>query len=225
VTKATTFFRYVWRVNALLILIAAAAAAFGVVFLLASELRDGMHHRAEVAATPVVASASHALSLGTMTLVEGTSIYRAKLSTNGSARGSSFSSGGYAPETHNLLLVERESAAAHWLLPSDKDVISYQEDLGGEGHDASHPPIASVALVKPPADNLDLQDGRLLVFDIGGKQVHELASGVRQVHAASASSSGEITVIFEKKREYHLAILDPGLQLRSDRVIMVPPVK
>jgi hypothetical protein len=56
--------------------------------------------------------------------------------------------------------------------------------------------------------------------------VRELISGVRVVHGASLTNAGQIAIMFEQKRSFHLALVDSGnRQLLSDRVVVVPALK
>src|SRR5205085_10412274 len=117
------FFRWVWRVDAVLILLVAAAALFGVITVLVSEVRSNARQR-QVAATapPVVPNAEKkALRLGDLTHIEGTTVFRAELTSQ--RRGAEFSSGGYATETRNVLFVDLSDGSARWLLPSDKELV------------------------------------------------------------------------------------------------------
>src|SRR4051794_40251752 len=98
--RTSRFFRQVWRVNALLILVAAAAATFGVCALVWSQFESNMRHHSADAAAPVVPGkqASRELRLGGLSPVDGTTLYRAVLSTPDHGVGS-FSSGGYPSDT------------------------------------------------------------------------------------------------------------------------------
>jgi hypothetical protein len=115
--KSQRFFRYLWRINAVLILLAAGAVTFGVVALLVGELgaRVARNREAE-AGIPVVAADSNAhLSLGRVSVVAGSDVMRADLSLN--RGGSSFSSGGNT-ETRNILFIDPGQKVARWLLPT-----------------------------------------------------------------------------------------------------------
>ncbi len=92
--KSQKFFRYLWRINAVLILVAAGAVTFGVGALLVGEFgaRAARSREAE-AGIPVVAAGPNArLSLGRASVVAGTDVMRADLSLNRGGEG--FSSGG-----------------------------------------------------------------------------------------------------------------------------------
>jgi hypothetical protein len=104
-SKSQKLFRYLWRINAVLILFAAGAITFGVGVLLIGEFgARTVHSREAVAGIPVAAADSNAhLSLGRASVVAGTNVMRADLSLDRGGKG--FSSGGYS-ETRNILFIE-----------------------------------------------------------------------------------------------------------------------
>ncbi|HXH95560.1 MAG TPA: hypothetical protein VNN25_28545, partial [Thermoanaerobaculia bacterium] len=150
--RTSRFFRQVWRVNALLILVAAAAAAFAVCAFVWSQLEGSLRRQSAETVAPIIPGkpATHELHLGGLVAIDGTSLYRATLSTPADRSGSSFSSGGYSSDTRNILVVDGASATSHWLLPTDKELIVFNQDVGNpeskEGH--AQPPLATVVLVK-----------------------------------------------------------------------------
>lgn len=78
--KANKFFRYLWRVDAVLILFAAGAITFGVGVLVFEELggRAALRHDAEVG-VPVAADPAANLNLGHAEAITGTPVLRADL--------------------------------------------------------------------------------------------------------------------------------------------------
>jgi cytosine/adenosine deaminase-related metal-dependent hydrolase len=112
--KVNRFFRYLWRVDAALILVAAGAIAFGVGVLVYEELGDraALRHNAE-AGVPVSANPAVELNLGHAETVDGTRVLRADLYLY--TGGAGFSSGVYK-ETRNILFIEPLQEAAYWLL-------------------------------------------------------------------------------------------------------------
>jgi hypothetical protein len=226
--RSAKFFRYIWRIDAILIFIAAAAAVFGVVMLIVSEIKSSARQR-EAAATapPVVENAAKKdLRLGGLTRIEGTSVFRAELTS--ARHGVEFASGGgYGSETRNILFIDSADASARWLLPSDKEVITFDTAIADPASsDESKPPIATVILVKPYSDNPDGVDGRLLLLDPVARHIHEVASGVNAVDGASLTPDGQIAILFESSRTYRLALFDHSSLLKiSERVVNVPQLK
>ena len=146
--RTQRFFRYLWRVNAVLIAIAAAGVAVAVVLVTVSSIQDRVRRREAAAASVIPGKpANKELFLGGLVPVEGTSIFRATLSTqrHGGKYGS-FSSGDDS-ETRNILFVDIAAGTATWLLPNDKELITNREDVAEPGE--HKPPLATVALVKP----------------------------------------------------------------------------
>jgi len=226
--RSSRFFRQVWRVNGLLILVAAAAATFAVCALVWSELESNMRRQSTEAVAPVIPGkqASPELHLGGFSAIDGTSLYRATLSV--ADRGDSkMSSSSYSSETRNILVVDSATATSHWLLPTDKELIVYNQDVLPESKDAHfQPPIATVVLVKSLSSSPEVEEGRILVSDLSATDVQEVASGVREVHGASHTSAGQIALLFEQKRTFHIAMVDANTRkVTSDRVVNVPALK
>jgi hypothetical protein len=222
--RTQKFFRYVWRINALLIFVAAAAAVVGVLWLVGSEIESSTRHRNAVAAAPpVVANAEkNHLRLGGLAHIDGTSVYRAKLSSD--TEGVSLGSSGYSRDTRNILFINLSTGAGKWLLPSDHEVITFNEDVTepfptGE----THPPLATVVLAKPYASHPESVTGRILVMDAAAEHISEVASGVADVHGVSLTPTGEIAVLFERDRQYQVALFEKAsLRKISERHIDAP---
>jgi hypothetical protein len=223
--KSQKLFRYLWRINAVIILVAAGSIVFGVAVLLAGEFgaRTARSREAE-AGIPVAAAAdSNAqLSLGRASLVKGTNIMRADLSLDRGGKG--FSSGGYS-ETRNILFIEPDKKEGRWLLPDNDHIVSENSDIT-EGEDRSTKRvIATVALVKSATGSPETAGGRLLLFDPSGQKIIEVANDVRELHLASLSA-GQLTVLFERNRHLVVATFDPAsLAKRAEQEINVPQPK
>jgi hypothetical protein len=227
-SRSSRFFRIVWRANALLILVAAAGGVFSVLALLVSEVSSSMRARSPAAVAPAIVTkdSSEPLHLSGFSQIEGTTVYRAYLA-RASRPGYKLGSSGDSPENHNILLFDGSTGTTRWLLQGTTELIAYSEDLSGEDESGkSRPPFATVALIKPASSDPDAVDGRLLAFDITATSVRELATGVRAVDSASLTRSGEIAILFEQKRQYHLMRVDPKTFYPvSDHVLSIPPLK
>ncbi len=224
-TKASRFFRWVWRVNALLILVATAATVFGVGMLLSAEFGARTARQQLAAGGPVVAAGQSGsdLVLGPAALVPGTRVMRAELNLHRGGEG--FSSGGYS-ETRNMLFIEPGERAARWLLPDHQHVITENSDVTRqEGQPAVTTTIATVALVKQRDTTSAAAGGRLLLFDPPARRIQQIANGVRTVHAATLSGQ-DLIVLYEQDRQLRLATFDPdSLQKRNEAQIGVPVLK
>src|SRR3954451_10814926 len=221
-SKTQKLFRYLWRINAVLILFAAGAITFGVGVLLIEEFgsRTARSREAE-AGIPVAAAADSSthLSLGRASVVAGTNVMRADLSLDRGGKG--FSSGGYS-ETRNILFIEPDQKEARWLLPDNDHIVSDNSDIT-EGTDRSLKRlIATAVLVKATTGSPETGVGRLLLFDASGRNIIEVASNVRELHLASLSG-GELIMLFERNRRLVVVAFDPGsLTKRREQEIAVP---
>jgi hypothetical protein len=225
--KSQQFFRYVWRVNALLILVAAGAVLFGVSVVLGTEFGNKAS-RAREAETGIAieddASSNARLSLGRASIVEGTDVLRVDLSYNREGSGGFSSSGTYA-ETRNILFIERGQKTGRWLLPDNNHVIEDSSDITSDTDDKPATPkrtIATVALVKPVLRPTESASATLLLFDPTGRKIVEVAANVREIHLA-VLSAGELTILYERQQHIFLAAFDPAtLAKRSEREIAIP---
>ncbi|MGA9040584.1 MAG: hypothetical protein WB421_08625 [Terriglobales bacterium] len=219
-TKSQRFFRYVWRINAVLILLAAGAATVGIVAALVSEFGDKMvRHREETVGVPVAVDGSSAdLSLGRAVIVPGSNVVQIDLSLNRGGKG--LSSGGYA-ETRNILFIEPGQKSGRWLLPDNDHVIADSTEINDE-RDAKGTRTVATAVLVMPASNSAEAGGRLLLFDPTARNIVEAATNVRAIQLA-AFSGGELTVLYERKRHLVLAEFDPqSLARKSEQEIDVP---
>jgi hypothetical protein len=224
VSKSQKFFRYLWRIDAVVIFLAAGAIAIGVGSLVIGEFgpRMARYREAEVG-IPVAADSNVHLTLGRMSVVSGTNVMRADLSTDRGGKG--FSSGGYS-KTRNILFIEPDQKEGRWLLPDNDHVISDNSDITTEGTERnSKRLIATAVLVKSSTDSPENSAGRLLLFDATGRKIIDVASNVRELHLTSLTG-GDLTIVFERNRRLVLATFDPGLLAkRGEQEISVPQLK
>ena len=221
--KAQRFFRYLWRVDAVLILLATGAITFGIGALLIDEFggRAAMRRNAE-GGVPVATQPRPDLSLGHAEAVPGATVLRADLFVREDGRG--FSSGGYN-ETRNILFIDPAERAAHWLLPDSDHVIAERSDVKDQRDPMRERVIATVVLVKPRSDKAETLGGTLLLFDSGGKNIVEVASDVRDIHIATVDA-GELKVLYERNRRLRLAVFDStSLTKKKEQEIEVPQLK
>jgi hypothetical protein len=208
-SRSQKLFRYLWRINAVLILLAAGAVTFGVGALLIGEFgaRTARNREAD-AGIPVVAAANSnsPLSLGRASVVVGTNVMRADLSLN--PGGAGFSSGGYS-ETRNILFIEPGRKVARWLLPDNDHIISDSSDITEGTNGNAKRMIATAVLVKSATGSTESTPGRLLLFDFSGKTIVEVANNVREIHLTSLSG-GDLTILYERNRRLVFAAFDPG---------------
>ena len=224
-SKSAKFFRWVWRLDAILIFVAAGAITFGVGTLLVTELGARSAWRHDATAGPVVAAgeSNSALVLGRASVVQGSDMMRAELGVY--RPGAGFSSGGYT-ETRNILFIEPGDTVARWLLPDHDHVITESSDvMKHQDQPKTTSTVATVVLVKNRGPALESAAGRLLLFGPSGKAIVEVADGVRTMHAA-ALTRGNLAVLFERDRRLFLASFDPeSLAKRHEQQMEVPQLK
>jgi len=225
--RAQRLFRYVWRINAILILVATAGICLLAGTTLISLLGAGSSRRERAEAAPAVgtADAGERLFLSDVRLVPGTSVFRGELMVYRSGRG--FSSGyGGDREIRNLLFIEDQSKEGRWLLPDHDHILTNHIDVGGP-HDkcTDAPTVATVALVKTTQADALAAEGTLLLFNPSGSKVQTVAEGVRAIHSATLEH-GAILVLFERHRKYAMAAFDPASLAKTDQhEIEVPQLK
>jgi len=219
-------FRYIWRIDAVLILVAAGAATL---VISSSLLEDFGRRPARQSDTgiPVVAPEENVHPrLGHAEVVPGTDVMRATLTLESEGSGlskvSGYGSSGGNTETRNILFIEGGQKAAHWLLPDNDHVIEGNIDVKDEEDKKT---LATVVLVKPKDSTSENAPERLLLFDPSGKTVVEVASNATDIHLAKVSS-GELTILFERNRRLVLAAFDAvSLAKRSEHEIEIPLLK
>ena len=223
-SKTQRFFRYVWRVNAVLILLGTVAICVSIGSLLVSEfLRGQSRHQDASAAPPVVGPESgEQLFLGQLVQVEGTDTLRGELLA--SVSGSSLGSGGYGSATRNVLFLDVQSKTARWLLQDSRHAISQSIDIRANASEPSESRlIAEALLVKVVGSDAQEDEGTLLLIDPTGSLVTTVARGVRAINHAQLSIDGQITVLYERDRKYVLASFDrASFEKRTEDELSVP---
>jgi hypothetical protein len=221
--KVQKFFRYLWRIDAVLILFATGAIALGMGSLLFEEFggRAANRRNAETGVAVAVEPRMN-LFLGHAQAIDGTVVFRADLTV--SREGKGFSSSGYS-ETRNILFIDPTQRAAYWLLPDNDHVIGERSDLKDERDPMRRRVVATAVLVKPQTDQAESTSGRLLVFDSSGKNVVEVANDVRDLHVATLNG-GDLTLLYERGRHLVSAVFDPlSLAKKHEQEIDVPQLK
>lgn len=225
--RTQRFFRLLWRINAILILVAAAGISFAVINLITAELGWSSARRKAADAAPQVGSSEtgERLFLGQVSLVPGTTVLRGELQVHRAGSGFSSGSSGYV-EVRNLLFVKDRATAGHWLLPDNNHIITERHDVAPDNQEHSRRiPVATVALVKPAHEDPELAVGELLLLDPSGDRLQTVAKGVRQLHTAAVQDSG-LLLLFERQRKYVAASFDlPSLAKKDERELEVPQLR
>lgn len=142
-----------------------------------------------------------------------------------SGEGAKFGSGsGDRIEIRNILFIEPGEKTARWLLPDNDHVITDTLDVA-EKDATSTRTIATAVLVKPQVDGQVTDKGRLVLFDLPGKKVVEVADGVQEIQVAFVTG-GELTILYKQDRRLVLGAFDAGtLARRREQQIDVPQLK
>jgi hypothetical protein len=127
-TKTNQLFRFIWRVNAILILVATAAVTLGAAAIVWMESTAYSTTSAPVVG---VQDTGKRLSLSQMTHVAGSNVIRQELVERDTS--AAFSSSGSYGQTRNLLFVDTKAGAARWLLPDDDHVVTEHSDVETRG--------------------------------------------------------------------------------------------
>lgn len=218
-------FRYLWRINAVLILVAASAITFGVGALLAAQFGASTARTREAESGPLASAGTSdpRLFLGQASVVPGTVFMRADLLLH--HEGGGFSSGGYA-ETRNILFIDPGEKQARWLLPDDKHVIVETSDVAtNEAEGKPKRSVATVALVKAMDADRQTAKGQLLLFGPSGTPIVQVSDGVRALHVAALSGE-QITVLDERDRQLVVALFAvASLVKQQEQTMSLPALK
>jgi hypothetical protein len=222
--KSQIFFRYVWRVNAVLILLAAAAVTLGVGGLLVQEFgfKAARNREAEAGIAVSGTNAKSDLVLSRASVVEGTQVMRAELQRfPGEAKFSS----GYSSETRNILFIEPGQKAAHWLLTDNDHIVVDSSDITDQKEPNEKRVVVTAVLVKSATESPENAVGKLLLFDPPGKRIVEVADHVRTIQVASIKG-GELSILYERNKRLFLDVFDPqSIGKLREQEIEVPQLK
>jgi len=219
--KSQRVFRYLWRINAIVIFIAATLIAVGVGFLLVEELGRSARHISEKVIPGKDSNQERLPSLGGFSEVTGTKgTLRAELRIQYETGG--FSSGDRV-ETRNILFIAPGDKIARWLLPDNDHVISKDDDILESPVSSAARTIATTALVRSEPSND--ATARLILFDPPGRRVLEISEKVSEIHLSS-SSEGKITILFARNERVVRVTVDAAsfTKVQEDE-IEIPDLK
>ena len=113
------------------------------------------------------------------------------------------------------------------MLPDCRHIFESLEELRAISEDggATHP-LGTVAVVKEVGQESEEATGKLIIFDPVGKILEPLAEGVRQVNVASVAPSGEFVILYERSRQFVIAVVDEStFKTSREQVFDIPPLK
>jgi hypothetical protein len=204
-SKSQKIFRYVWRINAILILLAALVITVTVGFFLLQDVwRSAMRRRdADVRLSVPDSSRNARLSLSRAALVPGTNVMRAEL--QGPSEGGKYSSD-YGRETRNILFIEPGNKKGRWLLSDNNHFVTDSHDFTEEKNDEKRV-LATAIVVRPTQPSNDSAHGKLVLFEVTGKNVVEIANHVQEIHITSVAGF-ELNILFERDHRLVFAAFD-----------------
>jgi hypothetical protein len=211
-TKTERFFTWVWRVNGLLVLIAAVLCLIGLVAILESEIfgRGGSprNQLTDVAGADLVAED---LRLGGFRSIDGTDYIYATLAPPSRYGGSGSSRG----NARNWLFFNTESRNAHWLFPDTSQkiigqrVIYQKSDDEAESNDDSEPLVAGILMTLADVNAEPNLPKRLILVSADGKSIVSLEDSVDGLlHDYHVSSSSHL-IFYSKQRTVYVMELNP----------------
>jgi len=221
--KSQNFFRYIWRINAVLILLAAGAVTLGVGGLLVQEFgfKAARNREAEAGIAVTGPNAKSDLVLSRASIVEGTQVMRAELQRSpGEVKFSS----GYNSETRNILFIEPGQKAAHWLLPDNDHIVVDSSDITDREESNEKRVVVTAVLVKSATQSPESALGKLLLFDPPGKRIVAVADHVRTIQVASIKG-GELSILYERDKRLFLDVFDAQsiAKLREQEIAVPQP--
>jgi hypothetical protein len=205
--KASQVFRVIWRINAVLILVASGLAALGLAALVIGEMGLTRWGGSAGVDKPlqVQAASGRTLALGQFQIVSGTNIARAYLAAKAPERMASSSGSG---ETRNILFIDLSSGETSWLFPSHEQELSREEELFAPAPPEPRSTLLATLYLVRPVGSAPEAAGRLFLVSPSGRRTAELAVGVTSVPASFVKSPSEATLLIERSGTHALLPVD-----------------
>jgi hypothetical protein len=227
--RARRFFRWVWRVNGVLFLLAALVFVVGMSIGLVAMLVE-MHRDARKSSVVKVADEEIRTkeNLGNFEPVKGTGVLRASLQAD--AEGTFGSSSRHAT-VRNYLFFDPADGSSRWLIPGYKGLIVAMHEMPEEGGCGSRDkPVVGMVYELVEADSnhdgkLDESDAKAVAVSTpGGLRFSRVLSGVEQVKGTSLTPENRILVLYTAAGTLKAALVDGAtFALTEDKA--VKPVK
>jgi len=216
--KTTKLFRYLWRINSILIFFAALLVV-GVLGFVAIEFMDFGRHNAEQAVQ--VDTKPEELveppTLGSFHSISGMPLMRAALTFGARYSRSSFSKGG-AYSIRNYLFFNSETGEARWLFSTDKQLIldsdELRETIQKEGSKSSK--LRAIAFSYQIIDTDTDGDKQLTPADTmtlaysrpDGSEYTRVLNGVGRIRGTNTIERGtKHVVVYEVDGKWHTIII------------------
>ena len=207
----TKFFRYVWRINAFIILVVSFAALFVLVwagwhlFQDQERLRQRELQQAQAAPEDV----SDEWSLGPFSAVAGTNYLMAPAFT-APRKGKGDLRHDVAP-IRNYLFLDKATLNGHWLLEHNDYRLRVTDTISAIGSEASSLPTLGFILV---ADKAEQQAEALFIgiADPDGKRFRELLGPIDAYQGFEYRGDGRVLIFYILDDQYTVADVDIELQ-------------
>ena len=153
--------------------------------------------------------------------VPGTQVMRVDL-----IRDRSGLSSGYG-ELRNILFLDPADPAGRWLLPDSNYFFADTFELASDQHDPKLKRLlGTVTLLKQVGQESEAATGRLLLFDPVGRSPEWLAEDVRRLNAAYVTPASEFIVLYERRRQFVVTVVDAQtFKVSRERVFDIPALK
>jgi hypothetical protein len=224
---SSRFFRAIWRVNGVLILLAfllgAIGAAVGVLASVSWGDDRGVH------LPPSAVADGERLELGAVEAVDGTPHVLLPLETHGSAGGLKNLSSGHTSATRNVLFYDTEAGAPRWLRPDHHAVILEREFIRARvepGHEAD----GRVRFIRYEIADADSDgDGEVTASDAshvavsgpGGEGLATVLAGADEL-LGYRDTGGETLLVFHRRGGEHLVAEIDLAARRTRRTVKLP---
>jgi hypothetical protein len=222
------FFRWVWRINGLLLLALVLYGAVNIIGLFVSFNHYGQAPNGVATIGRLDQPNQHqaALKLGSFEALPGTSVLYARLGSDGAPVGGLSSS--YTPtDVHNLLFFDATSRQAHWLFDDNAQtitamsVISEPTPAQAQGAKPDCQALGLLFLSRPAqANNQGDASWDIRLASVDGRQLKALASGVDTLLGYRLTDNHTLLVFYAKQGAAHVLDVDPATrEVRSDKAL------
>ena len=215
----TKFFRYVWRINAFIILIVSLAALFVLAWagwhLFQDQERLRQIERQPPRSTPT--ALPDEWSLGPFKAVSGTPFLMAPAFAT-TRDGKSFLQSEVVP-IRNYLFLDKSTLNGHWLLPDTRYQFLVTDPVLNAESDASTAATACFIFVGTKVDRAD-EALFVVVADPDGRRFREILGPIDAYQGYKYGDDGGVLLFYIKDDQYAVAEVDITLQqLSSQRAL------
>jgi hypothetical protein len=212
------FFRWVWRINGLLLLTLVLYGAINIIGLFAikshGQAPDGT---ATIGRLDQPDRHQAALKLSSFEALQGTPVLYARLGSEGAPVGS-LSSGFTPTDVHNLLFFDATSRQAHWLFDDNAQTITamsvISESAPTQQAQGAKPDCQALGLLfltrSAKADNQSNASWDIRLASVDGRQLKTIATGVDTLLGHQLTDNHTLLVFYAAQGVAHVLDVDPA---------------